>query len=349
MARPKAVPGRPRRKAHVALFEATTLTAKGVKEQLVSRSFPIASVHLYTSSDDPESNLTEFGGEAMLVTAPDIDLLGSLDIAFLCGSRQDGARYLDWAGRKGFVAIDLSRAAEGATNIPLVNAAVNPEAIPDPARVIATPHPIAQFLSSLLAPIRRRCDLVSASAVVFQPASACGDPGIEELYRQTTGLLNFQDIPREVFGRQLAFNLIPAASYGSAQAPGGADLESLRHETLRVTGGSYALALEVVLAPVFHCHAAAVHVTLPDGAGLESLRAAFDPGEEVRVAGPEDAVSPAESAGKAGVLVAGLRQAGDRSGFWLWALTDDLKSGAARNAVRIAETILERGMPRSAA
>jgi aspartate-semialdehyde dehydrogenase len=92
-----------------------------------------------------------------------------------------------------------------------------------------------------------------------------------------------------------------------------------------------------------------VHVTLPDGAGLESLRAAFDPGEEVRVAGPEDAVSPAESAGKAGVLVAGLRQAGDRSGFWLWALTDDLKSGAARNAVRIAETILERGMPRSAA
>jgi len=76
---------RARRRAHLALFDATTLTAKALKEELVARSFPIASVRLFTSQSDPDHNLTEFAGEAMLVTEPDPDALGRLDIAFLCG------------------------------------------------------------------------------------------------------------------------------------------------------------------------------------------------------------------------------------------------------------------------
>ena len=97
-----------RRPAHLALFDATTLTARAVKEQLLERSFPIASIRLFGSSSDAEANLSEFGGEAMLVSVPDIDALGKLDIGFLCGTREDGARYLDWAARRKFVAIDLT-------------------------------------------------------------------------------------------------------------------------------------------------------------------------------------------------------------------------------------------------
>ena len=80
------------RGARLALFEATSLTAKGVKDQLAARSFPVTSVRLFTSSTDPDANLTEFKGEAMLVTAPDEEGLGSLDIAFLCGGREEGER-----------------------------------------------------------------------------------------------------------------------------------------------------------------------------------------------------------------------------------------------------------------
>src|SRR5881296_4257652 len=141
------------RRAHVALFDATTLTAKGVKDALVARSFPTASVRLFTSSSDPNSNLTDFAGEAMLVTAPDIDALANLDIAFLCGTRREGERYLDWAGRAGFLAIDLTGASNASGDAAPINAAVNPEAIPGGRGVVGTPHPIAQMLSTIIAPV----------------------------------------------------------------------------------------------------------------------------------------------------------------------------------------------------
>src|SRR5262245_2317557 len=118
---PAARSGAVASKAHLALFDATTLVAKGIKDRLVERRFPIASVHLYTSSDDPEANLTEFAGEAMLVTQPDIDALGTIDIAFFCGTPPEGERYLDWPGRKGFVAIDLTAASHARPAVPVVN------------------------------------------------------------------------------------------------------------------------------------------------------------------------------------------------------------------------------------
>ncbi len=335
------------RGAHVALFDATTLVAKGVKEHLLARSFPVASVRMFTSRTDPDSNLTEFGGEAMLVTAPDIDALGSLDIAFLCGTRQEAAAYLDWPRRKGFVAIDLTSASNASDVVPLVNAAVNPEAITGAPGLIAAPHPVAQVLSSLLAPILRGPGLLEAVAVVFQPASGAGDEGIEELYKQTVGLLGFREAPREVFGRQLAFNLIPASPYADDRIPGGGRPRDLAREVMRVTGGSYRLSLEVVLAPVFHCHAVLAHLALPEGAGRGDLLAAFKGSDEVRVGGAGEASTPAERAGEPGIALAGCAPAREGSAFWVWAVNDFLKGGAPLNAVRIAETLLARGLGRS--
>ena len=333
----RAAPG-----AHVAVFEATTLLAKGVKEQLVSRSFPTASVRLFTSRTDPDANLSEFAGEAMLVTAPDIDTLGSLDIAFLCGSPEEGALYLDWPERKGFVAIDLTSAASVRQEAPLVNAAVNPEAIPKGPGLIATPHPAAQILSSLLTPVRQGCGLEEASAIVFQPASATGDEGIEELYQQTLGLLNFRDLPQGVFGRQLAFNLIPSGAYGEAAVPGGALPARVEEEVLRIAGGGFRLAVETVLAPVFHGHAILARLRLPAGASRQELMAALKGSGEVRLAGARDPATPVEQAGKAGILIAEPRPAGEPRSFWIWAVADNLISGTALNAVRIAETVVAR-------
>jgi aspartate-semialdehyde dehydrogenase len=338
---------RPGRRAHLAIFEATTLIAKGVKEQLTARSFPTASVRLFTSSSDPDSNLTEFGGEAMLVTAPDIDALGTVDIAFLCGTLEETAPYLDWPARRGFVAIDLTSAGSGVEGIPLVNARVNPEAITGRPGVIATPHAAAQILSTLLAPILQGPGLEEATAVVFQPASGAGEAGIQELYQQTVGLLNFNEIPRQVFGRQVAFNLIPSSSYEGHEVPGGTRSDRVRDEVLRVTGRRFPLSVEVVLAPVFHCHAILARLALPKGAARKDLLAAFEGSEEVRVALDGEVATPVEGAGRAGIVLAGVRPAGPASSFWIWAVTDDLQAGTALNAVRIAETLLDRQPVRS--
>jgi aspartate-semialdehyde dehydrogenase len=334
-----------RRRAHVALFDATTLAAKGVKDQLTARSFPTASVRMFTSSADPDFNLTEFAGEPILLAPPDFDTLGQLDVAFLCGTRQEGDRYLDWAGRGGFVAIDLTGASIGAGDVPLVNASVNPETIPPGPGLVGVPHAVAQMLSTLLAPVRRHCGLREAVVVVLQPASERGQEGIDELYRQSISLMNFQEMPKDVFGRQLAFNLVPGwvAEEAKSAAATRADLE---RQVLRVTGGGYGLALQVVDAPVFHGHAFVAHLVLSEGKGSEDLQAAYQGMDDVSVGRRGDKVTPVERAGDGRLLVTGVQPGLNSSSFWLWAVADDLAGGRSRNAVRIAEAILERGSAR---
>jgi aspartate-semialdehyde dehydrogenase len=334
------------RKAHVALFDATSLIAKGVKEQLVGRSFPIASVRLYTSSSDPDANLTEFDGQAAFVAQPDFDALGELDIAFLCGSPAEAAQYLEWPERRGFVAIDLSTAAQGEAAAPLVNAAVNPDDVPGRPGLIATPHAAALMLSTVLAAVRQGCGLQEAAAVVMLPVSEFGEAGIGELYQQAVGMLNFQEMPQALFGRQMAFNLMPGFEQGGAAPPALPSGSTLRREIERVTGGGFELSVAVVLAPVFHCHAAMVRVVLPPGRGRPDLIGALRSEAEIRLAVEGGPVTPVERAGESGILVAGLEPAGGGSGYWLWIVTDDQTTGSALNAVRIAETVWSRSAPR---
>jgi aspartate-semialdehyde dehydrogenase len=328
-----------RRPAHLAVFDATTLVAEGVKEQLVERSFPVASMRLFSTRSGDEAGLSEFAGEAMLVGSPELDALGSLDIAFLCGSREEGARYLEWAGRRGFVAIDLTTAASRSADVPLVNSMVNPETIPADPVLIATPHAISLFLSSLLAPLRE-CGLQQASIVAFQPASLSGERGIEELYRQTTGLLNFHEVPHQVFPRQLAFNLIPSSFVPLDSEVDGLRSDDVTSEVSRVLGGSLAVSVEVIQAPVFHCQAAMARVVLERGRKQEDLLAACRRSGDVVVDDGGMGATPVDRAGKAGVLLAGVRAAETESSFWVWALCDDKLSGNGLNAVRIAETVL---------
>lgn len=345
MAAPEAA--RLRRRAHVALFDATTLAARGVKDHLAARAFPVASVRLFTSTAEAGSNLAEFKGEAMLVTEPDIDTLENLDIAFLCGSLEEGGRYLDWARRAGFTAVDLTGAASSGA-APLVNAAVNPEAIPEGPGVIATPHPVAQALSTLLAPVRRRCGLQEAIAVVLQPASHHGEPGIDELYKQTASLLSFSDMPVEVFGRQLAFNVIPGFVGGERHGWDAVHVE-LADQVRRITGGGYALGVQVIQAPVFHGHAVMAHVALDPGRSADDLAACFAGGGEFRLERRGEKATPVERAGEGGILVGGIRPGARPSAFWIWAVCDDLAGGTSLNAVRIAEMLVERGTERGRA
>ena len=339
MAAPDAAPFR--RRAHVALFDATTLAAKGVKDQLATRLFPTASIRLFTSRTDPEFNLTEVGGEAVLMTNPDLETLGDLDVAFLCGTRREGERYLDWAARGGFFVVDLTGASGGAPAIPVVNAGVNLEAIPTKPGVIASPAAVAQMLSSLLFPVRNRCGLQEAAVVVLQPASDRGQEGIDELYQQALSLMNFQEMPKDVFGRQLAFNLIPGwLAEGAKKA--GATRADLERQVLRVTGGGYGLTLQVIDAPVFHGHAVMAHLVLREGMEERDLLASFEGMEDVHIGRPGDKVTPVERAGESQLLVTGVQQGLRPSAYWVWAVADDLAGGRSRNAVRIAEAILGR-------
>ena len=271
------------RGAHLAVFDAQTLVAKGVRDHLVGRGFPIASMRFFSSRPDPEANLTEFAGEAMFVSEPDPEALGPLDIAFFCGTRPEGERYLAWPGKRGFTAIDLTSAARPGKERPPINVAVNVDRLPEAAPLVATPHPIALMLSTVLAAAHRGCGLEEAVVTALQPVSEAGEEGINELYRQTLGLLNFQEWPQEVFGRQLAFNLVPAIAYGRGPVPGRIDAREIEEEVRLIAGPGFELSIGAVLAPVFHCHAAMARLVLAQGRGPADLAAALSASPDIRI------------------------------------------------------------------
>jgi len=337
------------RGAHLAMFDAQTLVAKGVRDHLVGRAFPIASMRFFSSRPDPEVNLTEFAGEAMFVSEPDPEALGPLDIAFFCGSRPDGERYLAWPRQRGFTAIDLTSAARPQNDEPPINVAVNADRLPSEPRVVATPHPIALMLSTVLAAAHRGCGLMGAVVTALQPVSEAGEEGINELYRQTLGLLNFQEWPQEVFGRQLAFNLVPAFAYGRGPVPGRIDAREIEEEVRLIAGPGFDLSIGAVLAPVFHCHAAMVRLVLAPGRRPAELAAALAASADIKLDAAAVRATPVDRAGQAGVLVAGPWPAGAPDACWIWVVSDNLQAGAALNAVRIAEALWRRDVPKGEA
>jgi aspartate-semialdehyde dehydrogenase len=332
-----------RRKAlNIALFDSSTLVGKRVKSHLAIRRFPVGRVRLFdTGAVEEGGNLSEFAGEPALATRPDREEMERIDLAFYCGRTGSGKEYLEWAGRGSFVAIDLTLSANLLERVPVVNASVNPSAVKGHAGILASPHPVSQFLSTVLAPISRRLPLAEVVSLVMQPASEEGEVGIEELYRQTVDLLNFKEAPKDLFGRVLAFNLVPA----SLAMEGGAPEDWIAREVGAILGGrGFPHAIKILLVPVFHCHAFVSRVRFREQVPPERIREALAEEPSIRIQDESGRATPAELAGEEKIVLGEVRP--DRSvtgGFWFWGITDNLATGASLNAVRIAEELVKSG------
>jgi len=327
---------------HVALFDSSTLLGKGVKSHLERRKFPLGSIRLFdTGAIEEGGNLSEFAGEAMLAVRPVLAELDPVDLVFYCGPSGTGDEYLDWPSRGHFTAIDLTLAANRRRGVPVVNAAVNPELLHRHRGVLASPHPIAQFLSTLLAPLARRLPVTEAVSLVLQPASEAGEQGLEELYRQTVGVLNFTEVPREQFGRVLAFNLLPYAP----GTTGGISEEEIGREVAAILGTrSFPQAVRVLQVPVFHCHSFLCRVRLGAPAETSRIREILAEESSISIRDSPQGATPAELAGAEKIVVGEIRP--DTSvphAFWVWGITDNLATGVALNAVRMAEVLLDSG------
>ncbi len=336
-------PSSRRAPVNIALFDSSTLIGKGVKSHLADRRFPVGKVRLFdTGAVEEGGNISEFAGEPLLAIRPEPEEMERVDLAFFCGRAGSGREYLEWAHRGRFVAIDLTLAANPLEDVPLVNASVNPEAAENHAGILASPHPVAQFLSTLFAPLCRRLPMAEAVSLVLQPASEMGEQGIEELYRQTVGLLNFTEVPKDLFGRVLAFNLIPA-SLAAGEAAGGD--EPIAREVARILGGpGFPHALKVLMAPVFHCHAFVTRVRFREPVTPGRVREALMEEPSIRLREGSGGATPAELAGEEKIVLGEIQADASAPGsFWFWGITDNLATGASLNAVRIAEGLLRSG------
>ena len=335
---------------HIALVGASSLKGKEVKEVLEKRSFPIRRLSLL-DEQERQGQLAEFQGEPTFIRSVDGGSFEGVDFAFFTGSALFLRHCWKLAESKGCRMIDLTGALEQEVQeVAVAGPLATGQLPPGEGKMFAAAHPAALTISSILRRLSASFPITRAVVNVFEPASEQGKAGVEELHQQTVSLLRFQKVPQQVFGSQLAFNLLAAC--GEDRRPSLAEVEQQVGRHIDRLLGSRPLrpsvrpSVRVVQSPIFYAHAFSFYVELErphDPAELEQALEAD--GFDLRRSS-EEAPLAVDAAGSDDILVGDIRRdlAGS-CGYWLWAAADNLRLSAL-NAVRIAEELSGVRIPR---
>lgn len=277
------------------------------------------------------------------VAAPDDRLVGSLQRAV------GEPRAASGSGNVIDLASSIARDEHSAVRIPFLDHLRARGGVPNAADapfLVASPSTPAIVISALMVRLAARFPVQSAIAQVFSPASDLGPRAIEELQKQTASLLSFQKVPHEVFGAQIAFNLLPRLA---TKAGGANRLEDRVHSQVQryLEGSGLVPAVRVVQVPVFYSTAVSLYVETAERIVPAELVGALE-GRPLRLSrGSEMPPTQVDVAGSSEILVDAVQpDPSHRSGFWLWAVADNLRL-AAVNAVEIAEGLDQVRQPRT--
>src|SRR6478672_4881114 len=237
-----------------------TLVGTEIQSILRERAFPFDKVVLLDSTGTATGALTAIGDEPAVVLPVSDDELEDCDIVFFCGPAEGNREWIERYDEDKFVAIDLSQPST--VDGKLAIAGVNLEEITSDDRLIVSPHPVAIPIALILHQIEMLSRVEMCTATVVQPASAFEQLGVEELARQTISVLNIQTVPQEVFDRQLAFNLYPAAERNE---------QTIIGQIHAVTAHDAEIALLVTQGTVFHGHTFSLFVKTNEDLSVDQI------------------------------------------------------------------------------
>ncbi|MGB6000532.1 MAG: hypothetical protein WBI00_08620 [Thermoanaerobaculia bacterium] len=314
--------------ARIAIVNPVSLLGKELRESLGRHSELWSEVRLLTTNPEAVGTLTEVAGAAAVVEAYETDSLHGVDLVFLCDWSPDLERLVDERSPETTVVVVTPEQAPSA-GVAVV-AGINLD-LAAPGGVLISPHPSVVAVAHLVFPLTG-FGLQEVVAHVVQPASMRDQEGLDELFEQTRSIVTFaEQVPKEVFGGQQAFNLLPL------------DLSTdlLVSQLQSVLGEERNLALKIVRGGIFHSLSVSVFTRLDRDPGTDGLRDAFDDHSQTdRVAEP-DLLGPIEAAGREEILVGSIEPAaGLPGGYWIWGVMDNLTRGGATNALEIAAAAL---------
>jgi aspartate-semialdehyde dehydrogenase len=335
------------RQYKVAIAGATGAVGREMMKVLEERDFPVREL-LPLASERSEGQTLEFRGAEVVVRRLKPDSFAGVDIALFSPGAAVSREFAAHAARAGAVVIDNSSAFRMEADCPLVVPEVNPHDVelavkPGGRRIIANPNCSTIQLVVVLKPLHDIAGLEKVIVSTYQSVSGAGQKGIDELEKQARALFNMGEVANEKFPHRIAFNLLP--EIGKDSGNGYTDEEmKLVNESRKILGlPNLAVSGTCVRVPVFYCHSEAAHLFFkrpltPDQA-REILRKA--PGVKV-VDELHDHVYPMPllGAGNDDTLVGRIRtDLSGPNGLALFVVSDNLRKGAATNAVQIAELL----------
>ena len=334
----------------VAIVGATGAVGTELLGLLAERSFPVSSLRAFASPRSAGRRVAFAGGEVVVEALPEDGDLGA-DVVFSSAGTavsRDGA--WKWAGH-GAVVVDNTSAWRLDERVPLVVPEVNPEALAGHRGVIANPNCSTIIALMALAPLHRAFGLRRAVVATYQAVSGAGLWGLEELRRQTAASLAGEPVAHERFAHQIAFNVF---SHDSAVGEDGYNAEErkLLLESRKILGlPDLAVSATCVRVPVYRAHSEAIHASFDGPVSAEAAREVLSRAPGVRVVDDREANTfpmPLDAAGQDVTLVGRLREdTALPNGLALFVSGDQIRKGAALNAVQIAEALFGVGAARA--
>jgi aspartate-semialdehyde dehydrogenase len=327
----------------VAIVGAATLKGREIKDVLNERNFPTHDVRLL---DDDESlgQLEAIGDEPTFIQSVLPEHMENVDFVFFASDDKFTRNTWNMAKKSGSDIIDVSFGLEGVSGVELrapwieheLGSVPRLDLVGAPVRVA---HPAAIVLALLLLRAGKAASVAKSVVTIFEPASERGKRGMDELHEQTVNLLSFQQLPKNIFDTQVAFNLIDR--YGAKSDPPLEAVEfRIRRDFAHVVGGQLEVpSLMLLQAPIFHGHAFSLYIELEQSVPIEELSAALS-GDHVEIwHGKEDAPSNVSAAGQEQIQLIIRSDVGSDKRFWIWAACDNLRVAAVA-AVECAESLL---------
>jgi aspartate-semialdehyde dehydrogenase len=310
---------------------------------LEERKFPVERLRLFASERSAGSRLP-FCGEEIAVETLAEDVFAGTDIVL---GATDGAlskKFTPLAVAAGAVVIDNSSAFRMAPDVPLVVPEVNGHALATHRGIIANPNCSTAQLVMALKPLHDAATLRRVVVTTFQSVSGTGKEAMDELMEQTRALLAFRPVTPRVYDRQIAFNCI--VNWESDPDTGFSEEEiKIIQETRKIMGdGSLRVTATTIRVPVFRSHGQSVNIETARKLSVQEARAvlAAFPGVVV-MDDPARKIypTPLDATGSDPVYVGRIREdASTENGLHLWIVADNLRKGAALNAVQIAEALI---------
>lgn len=330
---------------NVAVLGATGNVGRIMLSILEQRAFPIDSVYALASDKAPGREVSFGEAQTLPVQSANEFDFSQVDLVLASAGSKISHQFASRIAAAGAVLIDNSSAFRMDPAVPLVVPEVNPNQLEKykSKRIIASPNCVAIPLTVALKPLHDRIPIKRVIVSTYQSVSGAGQKAMSELMNQTKASLMSAPVTLECFPKRIAFNALPHIDHFDKEGHTGEETKIIQ-ETQKILSPDIQVAVTSVRLPVFIGHSLAVTVEFEDKLSPAQARKLLSKAPAVEVYDDpekEHYITPLDCAGEDPVFVSRIRQ--DPScerGLMMWIVADNLRKGAALNAVQIAENLV---------
>ena len=329
----------------VAVVGASGAVGQEFLRVLEERNFPMDELVLFGSHRSAGKKYMFRGKEIEVKLLQHNDDFKGIDIAFTSAGGGTSIEFADTITKYGTVMIDNSSAFRMDENVPLVVPEVNPEdALNRPRNIIANPNCTTILMVVALKVIEQLSHIKQVHVSTYQAASGAGAAAMDELFTQYKQILAGEEVTVEKFAYQLAFNLIPQVDVFTENGYTKEEMK-MYNETRKIMHTDIQVSATCVRVPALRAHSESIWVETERPISVEEAREAFAKGDGLVLQdnpAEKEYPMPLFLAGKDPVYVGRIRKdLTNENGLTFWIVGDQIKKGAALNAVQIAEYLIK--------